>query len=635
MIASGIATAQTDLYVDVEFGCDTNGGTAAAPVQTITQGLNLASMVPPAGQPVTIRVAGRLDAMGGRIPYDNVANNPMNPSCTVTPQNQEGFPLGMLGAVSIVWDVANSDFDPLTGQPVRPLISHNIPGTADFFSFGAGYTPGTTPVTLQGLELEFANRGIMIADSPAGLVRPTLSDLKVFDSLQGVRVTAGANPIDFDLLNSTLQLRSASMISTSDLVYVLATASGVTGLISGSTVQVDPLASAGAGLTLIASTMGSVDVTVEGCTVRGAPPPNPATQGIAVGLLAGSTVDGTGNTSQLLLTVREASFSFCGQHAIDVQFSASGGVTQASSSGATISSNLFDRNWRTLSGPATVANEAQVTVTAEAGRTLGATISGNLFRGSSAHGISSWNTNTAGGAVGVAGSVGLTISGNTIEGGHTDGIHIRAQALIVSGTISGNKILDVTDNGIENYAVYNAVPPARSISTVSIVNNMIAYPASHGIYNHVNAPAAPLFRVAAAPPTTHTSVASAGGVGILNAAVGGAPLPTFAVTNGIMRFNVGPDFVGLTQGAGGVTFSNFVNPAPMGTNNALAPGFVSLSGRDLHLATGSLMRDLGTNTPPASPALDFDGNLRRIDLPGVPNGPAGFADLGADERTIP
>lgn len=644
-----------DVYVHARVGCDQNSGALGAPVQTLTQGLVIASGMTP---PVTIHVAGAaVPGTGPRIPYDDLANNPVNPPCA-GPQGAETFPLGMLPAVSLVWDVANSDS--VGVQVQRPLISHSAPLSFTLIDFSsATYTPGATPVTLDGLDIEFGGIGVNIPNNPAGPVQPSLSNLNVFDCQMGLYANANGGTLDIGVADSTFQIRASTPFTPSNplLVFLQALSGGRVGAsISNSKFEAEPPKFASSAVRANASLDGTIEVTIDASRFEGGTSlATPSGQGLGVGLLAGSSVGGGGaNLSSLLLTVRDSSFTYCQDEAIDVDLVGSSGVTQANPSSATVVTSAFSGNRRSLVGPA--MNQGQIVVGVEGGRALDLQVSNNSFRVSPAHGVFLWNTNPALPGV-VAGEINATISSNDLRGPHTDGIRFQVEALIVSGTVSGNTIFDVTGDGIENFVMASTY--AKSESSPVIVNNMIAYTGGHGIHNRLLSPGGPLQKFAAEPPITHTTVAMAGGAGLFNYA-SGAPVPRLRVTNSIFRGSGYPGGFDIVDGVAGayvpnpggpgfpnmtVTFCDFLMPNPAGTvllpvgpnfNVSDPPSFVSPTLRDFHIASGSYMRDFGTNTPPASPALDFDGNLRRIDLAGVPNGPnGGFADLGADERTIP
>jgi hypothetical protein len=238
----------------------------------------------------------------------------------------------------------------------------------------------------------------------------------------------------------------------------------------------------------------------------------------------------------------------------------------------------------------------------------------------------------------------VDFSQNELTAQRGDGIRIVAAQMDMTGTVFGNAILDCLGDGIDHSAFWN-FGPQTCRSTVSIVNNMVGFNGENGILNHVASPGGlPPGAILIAAPTgvTHNTVYQNGLWGLQNQVDTpgpGLPMPVFPVYNSVFWLNPSGDINTTSLPiAANIFFTDFffLTP-PQNGNLSTDPQLQNPAGRDLRLASGSLMRDRASITPPASPAVDFDGNLRRIDLPGVgndgPNSP--HADMGADERTTP
>ncbi len=252
------------------------------------------------------------------------------------------------------------------------------------------------------------------------------------------------------------------------------------------------------------------------------------------------------------------------------------------------------------------------------GRVENCTVSGNFQDG-----VFAWIHDMVAGGSGL-----VTVQSNEIAFNVRTGVNLLTQSgstLSPSSTIFSNRI---HHNGWE---IHNVADGSGATSSPSIVNNLIYRNTTNGILNEALQAGS-----VAGPTMTHNTVAETGGIGVLVQGVGNTTGASF--WNGISYHLASPGPTDLSGfAANQINFSNFqfCTGACSGTLNITnqQPLFMSVAVDNYHLvaneATNSAV-DKATNTPPAVPQFDFEGNLRQIDLNS--NGPVGaYADMGADE----
>ena len=645
---SGTAIAQ-DLYVHARTGCDANTGTSpAAPRQTITSALATAAGTP--GIARTIWIAGAF-AGGQRIPYDDVANVP-NPACSSSPQGQDAFPLQMLGGVSLVWWVAGSDIDTTTNTPARPLVREGVPyaNPAGLVEFGTSYSMGPSPVAVTSLDLEAATSGVSVFGAAAVRIAPSLTDLRILDCANGVRLLPNSNKIAPLLDRCEIALQASGPLAAGSALLVVSQVAGASsaslstlgGTITGCRFRVEssPSFAAGAGVLLQCLQYGRVEnLTIEGCSFEGGAPNPTSNDGMQWGVYATSYAYFGSPTYPVAMSLvgnevkncRRSGFRFRG-----IPFT---GLRDTAPSTITISGNRFEEN---VAAPGLVPpDEAHVFIDIGQGKLATFAISSNTMLHTRGNALTVLNP-TAGGYFGFLGppNVTLTFEQNQVQDPEMDGVHLVVSSMNLTSTIRRNRIASAGGNGVLNRVQYATGTGYLAQSNPDMVNNFIIDSGGDGIRNEADSPVPPMGNLSAAPRITYNTVAFSGGFGLRNLAIGAAPYQSFPVTNSIFRDSGGAD-LGPTAGLLplNVTFCNFLVPDPFtigANNNNDPPSFVDPAPgvRDLHLASGSQLVDRGTDTPPAAPGVDFDGDLRPFDV--GPTGPPNqTGDIGADERTGP
>jgi hypothetical protein len=590
-VASGSLLAarvegQGVVFAHARLGCDTNTGAAGQPVQTLTRALQIA-----AGNPSirwTINVAGAASG-SARIPYDDRWNASAAPGgCPGIPLLQQGletFPLQMRPQVSLVWDTTNSDS--IGGLKVRPLVRKDVPfATGSLLEFGAGYAAGASPVSLTSLDFEFADpTAIDVLTTVAGTVRPALTNLIVSDCTTGFRANTSSRTIVPTIASSTFELRPSTPAppSTSRFIDMRAQGSSnavVGGSITDCTFSTDASKATYAGVQLGGSSDGRiVDLTIRNSLFRGGSATTPPNMGMNRGVFVSSGAFVNPATAPpVQMTVSGSTFTYC-VGPIDVSLQTQPGVVDVANSSVTVSGNQFTGSFRGFGVPASPFSSAQgqVMLSGVQGKRITMWITGNTFGAATARAIDVRNLNSGGGSfIGPPGYVNLQIDRNVITNQALQGMLFLAQSLDIRGTVSRNKITDVTTwDGIYNYAISDAIGAATS--NVDLVNNVIAYTGRDGIRNKARQDSS-FYPVQAIPRLTHDTVYHAGGSALNNLA-GGAlgTYQAFPVWSSIFRASVG----GLDLAPGVVLGSNVqyctVQYPIMTTynNNNASPGFVN------------------------------------------------------------
>ncbi len=629
LLLIGISSAQ-QVFVNIETGNDVNlGQTAATAVQTITRALQIA-----AGNLTIswkIQVAGRTDNTGTVLAYDDNSGT--------TPPSAETFPLQMLRDVTLVWDQANSEL--LPGAPpvlARPLIQSTgafLPTLVEFSFPGAA---PNAPVTVSGIDFEGGQPAVSIPGNPNGAVAVVLKDVRIRDSERCVLSDAGASEVDVKLISSLFELEPpvpTSIVGNQPLVEVRAgfSTGSVTLLVDGCSFRATGNIAPPGGLRLLAGADASLTARVVASLFVGGPNGLPVGIDLVTALLSAGAPD----LLRVDATVSGCTFQDCSDQGMRFQFTSTGGAGAAGDSALSVTGCTFDGN----GGPAQLSYD----VWSGNRLTLGATSNRFLPSGTTplaTDGILLVNNVSGIYTTGPTSTVSVDFSQNLIRDQKGDGIRIVAGQMAITGTISRNQVSDCLGDGIDHSAVWNLGAQACT-STVSIVNNMIGFNGGNGILNHVFSPGGvPAGAALVAAPTgvTHNTVYQNGLFGLQNQVdPAGLPMPAFPVYNSVFWLNASGDInTANLQELANIFFTDFFGSTVPGNGNLSQPPMLqNPAARDLRLATGSPMRDVASLTPPASPPVDFDGNLRRIDLPGVGNnGPlSAHADMGADERTIP
>jgi len=242
---------------------------------------------------------------------------------------------------------------------------------------------------------------------------------------------------------------------------------------------------------------------------------------------------------------------------------------------------------------------------------------------------SGWNVFIAGG------SIGVYISGFTMQGG-TQGIRLIGGgpgSSSIWGEFSRNNVTGNSGNGIETY--YSTVTLEQNIialngiggttsaginnswSDPTIVNNIVAWNNEHGIYNTNSSPTITNNTISfnyggtgiantstSSPPTTNNIVSSNDHYGIFADGTS-SPINTYNDVWG----NGWGEYYGTSGGTGSISND---------------PKFISLF--DAHLQCSSPAINAGSNSAPAVPSYDFDGNPRPV---------GGIVDMGAIEKQPP
>ncbi|MFH1147912.1 MAG: right-handed parallel beta-helix repeat-containing protein [Pseudomonadota bacterium] len=200
---------------------------------------------------------------------------------------------------------------------------------------------------------------------------------------------------------------------------------------------------------------------------------------------------------------------------------------------------------------------------------------------------------------------GCTISSNTVAATHSGGgiFCFGASPRITNCTIKGNTALNGAGICYISYQCDSEGCEGSYYSDPIIVNCVIVGNSGKGIYSTM---------YSYATITNCTISGNTGGGYCFN---GGCDTITNCVVWGNTSYGISP-------GCPRVTYSD-VQGGYSGTGNINAdPKFVNPGGGDYHITNGSPCINKGSNSAPALPATDIDGNARII---------SGIVDMGADE----
>ncbi|MEW6743760.1 MAG: right-handed parallel beta-helix repeat-containing protein [Planctomycetota bacterium] len=610
-------------YVDNVSGSDSTGdGSALNPWATITHAL---SVVNPLNQTAEIRIRGRL--VGGTPePYDNVGS----PS--------ETFPLTPARGVSLMRDPFGSD-------PGAPVIIRRGTGTSApiLVRLGQGGLSDYSRTVLRHLKFENAESAAVEVAPQANdqTLAPTI-ELCTFDTnVAGVVAMSGRTPagslltgtaVAPTIRNTTFTFTQLGLVTPVSHVELLAYTdmSNVTqGTVQACTLTMDStLAGQGNGLQhavrMHAQNGAQVSTALTSDQINGkATAIVTGRYGIKYGVKATTTQGAT-----MPFTLSGGSVRYCGKDGVFLSDSnnAGGGTTaQPRIEHAVIAHN---GNGYPSSGAYSEIHGSGIVIESNLGR-LSPTIEDNNASGSGSI-EGNRNHNIAVRAVGTLGVLcAPVIKNNTIfEAERGNGILLFGDNGRVTGRVDSNKIKWSDHHGIHVAAIDRNPQGQQASVATEIVNNAISYNEWDGIHVERVSPRGP--PAAQAHPTiTHNTVCYNYFIGLANVDPFGQFNAGMLVYNSIFWYN-GPDLDGTDSLNGQVQFCDWnTGDTNDGSyyNLQVTPHFYDA---DFHLdpAYPGLI-DKATETPPAAPLVDFEGDNRTIDFDGIDT--TTDNDMGIDE----
>ena len=628
LLLGGGAPAQTlSRFVNRETGQNINnpgvwdGTTGATPWRSITYALSQVTLAPT--ENLILNVAGRIDASGTELLYDA--------------PNGETFPIDLPARWMITYDTANSEFFPGgTRVPVRIRANSSLNATIRIWATGGAVVNNQT-----GLDGVLAGQRLMRVETgepavwvgsfdPGSLNQSVLREVMVSDSassclclsarvggrnaatLSGVTVTTS-----LPLTTTLLKIDSVSNTVPGVVSEMAPILQSVALAVASSGGVATARAILGLGVVAVGNPgTANLNLTASDFSVLGFTNSDPANPlGIDIGA---SFADGGANSS-IRVTLESSTISECGLVGVRSPSTFSGGAV-----GVTV------RNCRVIdcgarANPSNLFEGHGVSFEAANGGQVTGRVENCLLFGNALDGAFTWLHDPAAGS-----SASLTVQMNGIGPNGRNGVKILVEdgAVLAPGsTIFSNRIHH-NERGIHNMA-----QGSGSTSSPSIVNNVVYRNTVNGILNEALQAGS-----VAGPTMTHNTVAETGGVGVLVQGTGNTSGASFH--NGISYHLGSPGPTDLSGFAGNqINYSNYAacSGPCTGTQNVVgpAPGFLNFPQDDYHLINipgSNPVVDVATNSPPAVPQFDFEGNLRQIDING--DGPVGqYADMGADEAT--
>ncbi|MEW6747736.1 MAG: right-handed parallel beta-helix repeat-containing protein [Planctomycetota bacterium] len=585
-------------------------------------------MVNPLNQTAEIRVRGRL--VGGTPkPYDNVGS-PTDPF--------ETFPLTPARGVSLMRDPFGSD-------PGAPVIIRRDSTTSAPILVRLGQS-GLSDYSRTVLRhLKFEN-----AESAAVAIAPEVNDqtlaptieLCTFDTnVAGVVAMSGQSPtgglytgtsVAPTIRNTTFTFTQLGLVTPVSHVELLAYTdmSNVTqGTVQACTLTMDStLAGSGLGLQhavrMDARNGAQVSTALTANQINGkATAIVTGRCGIKYGVKATTNQGGT-----MPFTLSGGSVRYCGKDGVFLSdtYNAGGGTTAQ----PRIEHALIARNGNgyPATGAYTEIHGSGIVIESNLGR-LSPTIEDNNASGSGSI-EGNRNHNIAVRAVGTLGVLcAPVIKSNTIfEAQRGNGILLFGDNGRVTGRIDSNKIKWSDHHGIHVAAIDRATLGQTASVATEIVNNAISYNQFDGIHVERASPRGPM-GAQAHPTITHNTVCYNYSAGLANVDPFGQFNAGMVVYNSIFWYN-GPDLSGTDSTNGQVQFCDWrtgdTNNGRYG-NLQVYPQFADA---EFHLdpAYPDLI-DKATETPPAAPLVDFEGDNRTIDFDGIDT--TTDNDMGIDE----
>jgi len=614
-------------FVNAETGANTAGcGTSAAnPCRSISFLLPTIVLTPT--QNALVNVAGRINAAGVVIPYDDQVNG-------------EVFPITLADKISLVYDAVNSEFFPGGARVPAILRKVNSPALGVVVQMAA--TPGAALGPLTGLDGRTAGAGLRPLHVEGGGTNVLLisTGMTTNDSfVRGVTLRDGAN---FDLCiraqdggNTTTSVFDSTLrtsVNTGTMLDVAAvnpttpsTATRASVVIDSVAISADQVGGTAVshprtGIVVVAQgvTGGSPFVEFEATdvTVSGFTNANPSAP---LGLDTGIQFAAVGpDTPRIKASVNGGSVSLCGINGIAF------GPLSAGDVGATVSNlRVASCGFRAIQ----LTEGHGISIDVLAGGSVDVTLqANNIFD----HFLDGIFVNPHGDPSLFAAAT-MRLVSNEVHACGRDGVRVvhGPDAFLTSSTLLSNRIHSNFMKGIRLLTGGSGVTLSPTL-----VNNLVYGNNGGGIEVGTGAGGS------SAVTMTHNTVVDNTGIGV--SLVGGNQSLT-SFWNGI-SWHVNPpggtDFSGFTQ-FGQINFSTWqtcaVGSTCSGQQNlpGAQPQFVNPAAANYHLVNNDITNPAVDSArsnppPPAAPQFDFEGDLRVIDI-GAPGPFTTLADMGADE----